>query len=171
MKVVSQRTHELLVVGMLAVLGLACNGQPPSQNIAGDMTDAERQAVITEVKTEAEAFFASTRSLDGAGVMAHFDSTETVYVVNAHEYSFETLKTDLADGFLGTLASWEGNWVQTQVWPLTPDAAVFHGTFDVRQTLRAGGTRTISGGHFTALYRRRDGAWRMTHAHMSYVAH
>jgi uncharacterized protein (TIGR02246 family) len=159
----------VLLVGLVAGQMVACSNSSGDSAGTDQMTTDVPSAIENEIREQTEAFLASLRALDGDRILDHFDQNELVFIVNTLEYSYEEVKTELVEGFFGSLETYEASWRETQVVALGNDAALFHGITDVHQTFRTGESRSVSGVHFTGLYQRRDGEWKITFSHQSYT--
>ena len=145
----------LVVVALLGLMA-ACQGPP------AEMTEAEIAQIEGEVLEAMEARFEAWRQLDAEGIMEGWHPTATSWVSGARLRDFDWL-TESTRGVAESLTKWEGGWIETSVTVLSPDAALFQGTFDCRTTGNDGRILLWPGNAvWTALVERTEDGWKIT---------
>jgi ketosteroid isomerase-like protein len=137
--------------------------RPPEGAATASLAGVER-----EVAAAAEAYFDAARAIDEDRIMAFFPDDPLIFLANRIDYSSRDTIHALIRSGVATLRSWEGSWRDTRVIPLAPDAAVFFGIADIRQTTLAGEVTEFPDIHVTIVFHRTDGAWKMRSFHQSF---
>jgi len=155
------KRYHLISISLAALAMLSACASP-------EMTDAQRTTIEQIVRQQGEEYLASVATHDADRVMAHFAKDDFSLIVNGVHYPSYEVVSDLERNFLSKLRDTQGGWDQVRVYVLGPDAAVFHGTAHILHTYTDGKIINFPEIFWTALYKHRDGEWKMVLVHESY---
>lgn len=143
----------------LAVLVLfaSCQAPPPPE-----MTEAEREAIQTEVMSVGDQLMVALSDLD-PGVAAGIYDPATMHGNDGATYyaTYDEWVTHNEELF-ARFEEADGSWRNVRVDVLAPDIALLVGQNEMLMT-QVGGERTNIQGYITVVLRKIDGSWKIIH--------
>lgn len=131
------------------------------------LSDAQRAAIADTVKQQAARLYEAENRRDADVFIAEAtDDPDFRYVANGNLFPSKDSLSKSAHARVKSLKSLTYTLKDAGVTVLSPDAAVFTGSYDETAVDSTGKTLTFRDG-WTAVYARRNGQWKIVHGHFS----
>jgi uncharacterized protein (TIGR02246 family) len=151
--------HKLLIVAAIVAVNVSC------QQRESPLTDAQRAAIVNEIKQLTTAAFEAANQLDHERVYSYF-SPKTTGAANGKVFESWEAEKQQNRAALASLREAKNVIEEMQVDVLTPNVAVLVGRYHFTATDTAGNAMTTTPA-WTWVFARQNGEWRIVHVHVS----
>lgn len=150
-------------IGLATLLmTVACQAPAPPE-----MTAADEEAIRAQIMDVSNSMIEAWNAFDLDASMSFFHPEETSFAWGSTVYDYQALTEHWAEVW-SQASGQEATWTHREIRVLSPEAALFQGSFELRFFYNDGRVALWPGAHWTALFEPYEGEWKITYAGYSY---